>query len=213
MFVHLEIINTNLLTISGQQLLLLGGWWLAAALIPKGSKIPRAAALNQPNFKLRLAIINIPSLLLWWITQTHHRQSSLDQPSDLYKQLHNKQYFNSYNTRSIKSYKLLCYHLILKLRYSSLELFNYKFFKSLASIAIDPIDIFSMYRIVRRIKHYSLNTVSIHSFSHKPVLLIRSLNRFNHHLVSSTPLSTSSFNLSYSLRFTSLLSLQTCISS
>ena len=37
---------------------------------------------------------------------------------------HNKQYFNSYNTRSIKSYKLLCYHLILKLRYSSLELFN-----------------------------------------------------------------------------------------
>ena len=58
-----------------------------------------------------------------------------------------------------------------------------------------------MYRIVRRIKHYSLNTVSIHSFSHKPVLLIRSLNRFNHHLVSSTPLSTSSFNLSYSLFF------------
>ena len=98
----------------------------------------------------------------------------------------------------LKSYKLLCYHLILKLRYSSLELFNYKFFKSLAPLAIDPIDVYSMYRIIRRIKHYSLNTVSIHSFSHKPVLLIRSFNRFNHHLVSSTPLSTSSFNLSYS---------------
>ena len=146
--------------------------------------------------------------ICWGLVQSRNIHKKKNKQQHLHKQ-----YFNSYNTRSIKSYKLLCYHLILKLRYSSLELFNYKFFKSLAPIAIDPIDIFSMYRIIRRIKHYSLNTVSIHSFSHKPVLLIRSLNRFNHHLVSSTPLSTSSFNLSYSLRFTSLLSLQTCISS